>query len=119
MGEPWFILTKRFGADVRDPSLEDLKAAVREIVDPAHVSDIEHTNCFARFGHDEGPMYVLTYDTDRCVTFEQWADPDFETELAPAGYLSNVSPAEAVTLMQALRNGQLDRIKQEAWAAGR
>src|SRR3954471_12128896 len=115
MGEPWFILTKRFGADARDPSVKDLQAAVGEVVDPAHASDVEHTNTFVRYGYDEGPMYVLTYDIDRCVTFEQWADQDFETELAPVGYLSDVPPTEAVRLMQALRDGAVDRVKQEAW----
>jgi len=119
MGEPWFILTKRFGADVRDPSVEDLQAAVGEVVNPAHAGDIEHANTFVRYGYDEGPMYVLTYDADRCVTFEQWADQDFANELAPIGYLSDVPPTEAVRLMQALRDGAVDRVKHEAWSAGR
>jgi hypothetical protein len=119
MSEAWFILTKRFGADVPDPSSDDLRAAVGEVVDPEHASDSEHTNTLVRYGHDDGPMYVLSYDADRCLTFEQWADQEFESELAPAGYRRDVPPAEALRLMEALRTGAVARVKQEAWAAGR
>ena len=119
MGEAWFILTKRFGAEVSDPSADVLEAAVREVVDPEYANDIEHTNAFVRYGRDEGPMYVLTYDMSRSLTFEQWADQDFGAELVPEGDLSKVSPAEAMRLMQELRTGGVDHIKQQPWATER
>src|SRR3954470_22112946 len=99
MGDSWCILTKRFGADIRHPSFNDLEAAVREIIDPAHTRDREHADICVRYGYDEGPMYVLTYAIDQSLIFEQWADQDFEAELEPAGSRSNVPPAEAVRLM--------------------
>ena len=43
----WFILTTRFGTDVRDPSPTVLRAALEEVVDPAHARDTEHTGAFA------------------------------------------------------------------------
>jgi len=115
MNEPWFILTKRLGSDVITPSPSVLDAAMREVVDPSHAGDIEHTSAFVRFGYDEGSMYVLSYDTSLRLTFEQWADQDFEVELAPTAYLSNVSPSNAARLMQELSAGAVDRVKQEPW----
>src|SRR5262245_28202650 len=99
MSQPWFILTKRFGADVRNPSAETLRAALDEVVDPAHAKDIEHTSAFVRYGFDDGPMYVLTYDSSRCLSFEQWADQDFETQLAPRVYMPDVTLTDALRLM--------------------
>ena len=115
MGQPWFILTKRFGTDIRNPSSETLRDAVDEVINPAHRDDVEHSSAFVRYGLDEGPMYVLTYDTSRHLTFEQWADQDFETELAPVGYLSEVAPAEARRLMALLGCGSVDEVKAQAW----
>lgn len=116
MSEPWFILTKRFGADIRDPSLNDLQTAVSEIVD--HAEDHEHTSTFVRYGYDDGPMYVLTYSTDRRLSFEQWADQDFEVEAAPAGCISEVPPNRVGILMQLLGAGAVDRVKEAEWMTG-
>lgn len=119
MSEPWFILTKRFGADISDPTLNDLQTAVHEIVDPNYAEDHEHTSTFVRYGYDDGPMYVLTYATDRRLSFEQWKDQDFEVEAAPTGYISDVPPHRVVMLMQELREGAVDRVKQMEWITGR
>jgi hypothetical protein len=116
MSEPWFILTKRFGADVRNPSFVDLQSAVQEVVD---FENMEHTNTFIRFGVDAGPMYVLTYNTSRRLSFEQWADQDFESELQPPTHLVNVSPVEAASVMQELGAGHIDLVKRRAWVGGR
>jgi hypothetical protein len=113
----WFILTKRVGGEVRDPSRDVLEAAIAEVVDSRYAGDIEHADVFVRCGYDDGPMYVLNYHTSRRLTFEQWADPDFEDELAPAGYLFDVSHAEAVRLMHELRTGRLEHIRRAPWTA--
>ena len=68
-----------------------------------------------RCGYDDGPTYVLTYRTSRTPTFEQWAHQDFENELAPPGLLPNVQPPDALRLMESLRAGTLDLVKQQTW----
>jgi len=42
MSEPWFILTKRFGDDVRNPSARDIRDAIGEVTNPAYAADAEH-----------------------------------------------------------------------------
>lgn len=118
MTEAWFILTKRYGEDVRDPSQLNLQEAVSEIVDPAFADDVEHPDTWVRYGHDEGPMYVLTYSRSRRLSFEQWADQDYETELAPPSHMLDVAPAVAERLMWLLGSGELAAVQQEPWKEG-
>jgi hypothetical protein len=112
MSASWFILTKRFGADVRSPSANAIQQAIREVVDPAFAGDVEHTRVSVRFGRDDGPLYVLTYDTSHQLTFEQWVNQDFESPLAPSGFLAHITPPEATRLMECLGRGELETVKQ-------
>ncbi|MBC8105235.1 MAG: hypothetical protein H7Z14_01500 [Anaerolineae bacterium] len=117
-GDAWFILTDRLGMDVPDPSASALAAATRDVADPTNAADIEHTGACVRYGFDDGPMYVLTYDRSGRLTFEHWADQDFESELVPARSLTDVSPVFAATLMTELGTGAIERVKQQPWVAG-
>ena len=63
--EPWTILTRRYGGDVRDPSPADLAAAIHELYheDLAGMTSAdyeEHGSATLRYGFDEGPMFLVT-----------------------------------------------------------
>ena len=88
MNQPWCILTRRHGEDVRSPSDAELAQAIAELyhetLDGMTDGDYaEHGDASLRFGYDDGPMYVLTANRLREVTFEEWADQDYEQELVP------------------------------------
>ena len=60
MDEPWVILTRRYGGDVRNPTAEELALAIEEL----YVEDLqgmteadyeEHGAAFLRNGFDDGP----------------------------------------------------------------
>ena len=47
-------------------------------------------------GYDDGPMCVLEINRLREVRLEEWADQDFEQELAPPRTMYDVSEDRAV-----------------------
>lgn len=100
------------GVDIRSPSDEDLQSALKEVWS---VSDSEHPNAWLRFGCEAGRMYMLDVYEGGTVIFSQWADADFEKELAPEGRRANVSIENALRLWRALRQGDLSTIVGEGW----
>ena len=119
--EPWLILTTRYGGDIRDPSADDLTTALNEIYQETldGMTDAyyaEHPNAWLRYGFDDGPMYVLDVYRNGRVIFGQWADQDYETELAPETTIENVIEERAFQLWTWLTNGDVDRIKNETSA---
>jgi len=119
--EPWLILTTRYGGDIRDPSADDLTTALNELYQETldGMTDAyyaEHPNAWLRYGFDDGPMYVLDVYRNGRVIFGQWADQDYETELAPETTIENVIEERAFQLWTWLTNGDVDRIKDETSA---
>lgn len=118
--KPWVILTSRWGADIRNPSVEQLTNAVREIFveefPPLRESDYaEHPSGWIRFGFDDGPMFVIDIGRNRAARFEQWADQDFERKLAPSMRLSLQSEADALKLWLLSVQGDVETIRKLNW----
>lgn len=116
----WFILTTRFGSDIRSPSEAQLRAALDEVFIENHPKMTkgdyeEHPNAFLRFGKDSGPMFVVYVNREREVVFEQWADADYETELAPPGRLTSVSFGQAVELWSSARQADVTALQRHPW----
>lgn len=118
MKNPWFILTKRYGGDTRDPSAEELRAALTEVF----VEDLpgmtradykEHPSAFVRYGTDSGPMYVLYIDRSRAATLEQWTDHDFGDELAQPLTMKGISLGQAIEMCDKLKSGQIENLLDE------
>jgi hypothetical protein len=117
MGQPWTILTQRWGHDVREPSVAELKVAIWQLyfetmngeLPDAHYA--EHGAAWLRHGYEEGPMYLLEIDRNRRVRFEESADQDFEREAAPPQAASNVSEESAIRLWSWLAAGEVDRVR--------
>ena len=109
----WLILTFRNGADVRDPSDIEIADAVAEVYRDA--SDIEHNGTWLRYGlSDDGPMFVLDARTFREITFEEYADADFNV-LISEKKMEQVAQSEVVRLFQMLHRGDLESLSHELW----
>jgi len=117
----WLILTRRYGGDERDPSVDLLATAVRELF----VEDLpgmteadyaEHGAASLRCGFDEGPMFVLELDRLRTARFEEWADQGFEHELVPARTGALKSQDEALHLFGLLASGDLEALRRWHWS---
>jgi hypothetical protein len=117
MSVVFFILTNRLGADIRNPSAEAIQGAVREVMLPKHRTDSEHSEVILRYAFDAGPMYVITYDASKKLTFEQWDDHDFESEIVPTGHLTDITPSDAAKIMMQLAEGDIKAIKQYSWTS--
>ena len=111
VSDQWCILTTRMGRDIRQPTDADLERALTEVF-CAH--DPEHPNAWLRLGRDEGPMFVLDVYDSRKIVFEQWADPDFDSSLAPQIALTEVHPEVALELWRSLRRGDVDAVRGAA-----
>jgi hypothetical protein len=77
----WVILTDRYGADKRQPSPEDLRRAIDELLNEniagmTEADFAEHPNAWLRYGFDEGPMFVINAYRNGSVTFSQFPDQD-------------------------------------------
>ena len=117
MTDSWLILSKRYGGDRRSPTANELSNAVHELfhesIHGMMESDYEeHGSASLRYGWDQGPMYVLDISRNGTVTFEQWADQDYEQELSP-GQSMRVSEQRALELLSLLASGQLDQLRTE------
>lgn len=115
---PWVILTTRYDDHKKSPTPGDLSAALNEIyhedlsyMTPADYA--EHPNACMRCGFDEGAMYVLDVYRTGKVIFQQWADNDFENELAPEIAIENVPKDKARRLWDWMADGKIDKIKTE------
>jgi hypothetical protein len=120
MSEPWVILTRRYGSDTESPTVTQLAEAIAELYHenlPGMTEGdyIEHGVAFLRFGFDDGPMYVLEVNRLCQVRFEEWADQDFEKELAPPVKMLYVPEGQALQLWNWLTEGQIDRVRSQPW----
>lgn len=118
----WVILTSRYGGDIREPTVDQLRRALADVYHENHPSMTEgdyaqHPNAWLRYGFDDGPMYVLNVYRSRTVYYSQWADPDYESELEPESERINVSEPEAQRLWELLAVGKIDEIKASGWDA--
>jgi len=114
MSQGWVILTTRYGTDVRSPTESQFIAALRELFDP-RVDDEEHGDAWLRYGNDDGPMFVLTFTCGHTARFEEWADQDFEVELAPPRESAPISDSEALNLWMRLSAGDLQAVRDWRW----
>ena len=120
--ESWLILTTRYGSDIRDPSIDDFMDALNEIFHESlegmtEFDYAEHSNAWLRYGFDDGPMYVLDFYRNGRVTFGQWADQDYETELNPETTIENITQERMFQLWKWLASGEVDTIKAEMSAS--
>ena len=116
----FLILTRRYGGDTRDPSNENLANAIRELFVedlPGMIEDdyAEHGAASLRYGWDEGPMFVVRVDRRGTVTFEEWADQDYEHELAPPRTLRVRFQGEALQLWALLASGDVNDVRHFGW----
>jgi hypothetical protein len=110
----WAILTKRYGADIRSPSEHDLAQAIDELLDenlPGMTEGdyAEHPNAFLRYGHDDGPMYIIDLTRERTATFLKYADQDEVDELCNYTLLE-VTRDTMLELWTWLAQGRIDQI---------
>ena len=122
MSSMFFILGTRFGGDIRDPTDAELESALHDIYDEGHPhltenDYAEHPDASVRFGDDSGPMFVVTVTRKGRVEFSQWADADYEQELASPGHLKDVSFENALRLWRTARRGEIASLRQEPWLA--
>ena len=110
--DSWCILTTRLGKDVREPTDADLKDALVEVLSTA---DVEHPNAWLSLGLGDGTMYVLDVCGAGTIMFNQWADADFEEELAPPTKLADVSIEDAQRLWRSLLRRDVEAVRCEAW----
>jgi dihydrofolate synthase/folylpolyglutamate synthase len=120
ISQPWTILTARYGGDTRNPTDTQLAEAIAELYHEAlpgmtEGDYAEHGAAFLRYGWDDGPMFVVAATRLREVTLEEWADQDFEQELAPARAMRDVSEDRMLQLWIWLAEGQIDRVRSQAW----
>lgn len=120
MSEPWAILTRRYGEDIRSPTVAQLAVAVAELYHetlPGMTEGdyAEHGAASLRCGFDDGPMYILEVNRLREVRLEEWADQDFEKELAPPRTMHDVQEDEALLLWGWLAEGRIDQVRSQPW----
>ena len=116
----WLILTGRYGGDKRDPSREDLADAIWELFvedlpEMAEGDYAEHGAASLRYGFDEGPMFVVEIARNGRVRFEEWADQDYEKELAPPRMVQSMSQGDALRLWSLLASGDVDAVRLSGW----
>ena len=112
MADGWWVLTRRWGGDMRSPTDAQLQSALDELFSS---KDPEHPNTWLRFGRDEGPLFVLDVYEDGSIHFEEWADAECEQEIAPTRRLAGASLPVALGLWQALRRGDVSAVRAAAW----
>ena len=115
-------LITRFGGGTTDPSLDDLKAALRELYIEDHPSLVEgdyeeHPNAWLHYGYENGNKWtVYTLDIYRggMVIFSKRYDQD---DLAPEfeKRMTGVSQESALGLWKALASGNIDTLMAEPW----
>lgn len=120
MSEPWVILTRRYGGDTRSPTVAQLAEAVAELYHETlpgmtDVDYAEHGAASLRYGYDDGPMYVLEINRLREARLEEWADQDFEQELAPPRTMHGVPEDQSLQLWSWLAEGKIEQVRSQPW----
>ena len=120
MSEPWVILTRRYGEETGSPTAAQLAEAIAELYhetlpDMTDGDYAEHGAASLRYGYDDGPMFVLEVNRLREITLEEWADQDYEQELAPRRRMQVVPEDQALRLWTLLAQGNIDRIRLQPW----
>ena len=120
MSQPWVILARRYGGDTRSPTVAQLAEAAAELYHETlpgmtECGYAEHRAASLRYGYDDGPMYVLEVDRLREVTLEEWADQDYEQEVAPPRRMGEVPEDQALRLWSWLAEGQIERVRSQLW----
>jgi hypothetical protein len=116
-GAEKLILHRRYGAHRRDPSAEDLAAALEELFVeelPGMREDdyAEHGEAWLRYVRADGSEYVLAVDRRGQVRFEAWADPDYERELSPPLTATAPTVERALGLWLLLAAGDVDGLRR-------
>ena len=109
MADPWCILTTRMGADIREPTDAQLRAALQDVYAS---DDDEHPDAWVRLGEDDGPLFVVAVHSSRRVEFTQWADADYENELAPQVTSRDVPSDVVLAPWRALRDRDVDAVQR-------
>jgi hypothetical protein len=120
MSQPWVILTRRYGEDTRSPTAVQLAQAIAELYHETLPGMTEgdygeHGAASLRYGYDDGPRYVLEANRLGEVTLEEWADQDYEHELAPPRLMRDVPEDQALQIWVWLAQGQIDRLRSQPW----
>lgn len=120
MSEAWVILRERYGDETSAPTQGQLTRAVAELYHETLSGMLEgdyeeHGTAALRYGFDDGPMYVLEINRRGECRFEEWADQDFEQELAAPRFLHNVSEGQALRLWRWLARGEIDQLRSGPW----
>lgn len=120
MNQPWIILTRRYGGDIRNPTAAQLAEAIAELYHESlpgmtEGDYAEHGAASLRYGYDEGPMFVLEASRLHELMFEEWADQDYEQELAPSRTIHAVPEAQALQLWTWLAQGEIASIRSQPW----
>jgi hypothetical protein len=118
--QPWLILTERYGKDFSNPTDSDLAAAIAALYHERLSLDLqssyeEHGAAWLRLGQDDGPMYVIEIGRLSKVTFEEWADQDYEEELCEARRMTGVSEDMALQFWMRLKHRDLHWIRSQRW----
>ncbi|KJV32493.1 hypothetical protein [Luteibacter yeojuensis] len=91
------------------PTAQHIDAALDELFDPRDDDD-EHGDASLRHGYDDGPMHVVDITRTGRATFSQWADQDYEVELAPPlDRIVDRAQARAIWLL--LAKGAVDEVR--------
>jgi hypothetical protein len=120
MTQSWVILTRRYGGETRSPTAAQLSDAIAELYHetlPGMTEGdyAEHGAASLRYGYDDGPMYVLEVNRLREVTLEEWADQDYEAELAPPRRMCEVPQDQALRLWGWLAEGRVELVRSQPW----
>ena len=120
MSESFLILSRRFGDDIFAPSDSDLEDALRQVFieDDPQLTEADYEElrgAFLRFGTVEGPMFVVYVHRLGHVMLEQWADAEYEQELAGALHLHRVTFDDALRLWKLARDRNISDLRQESW----
>lgn len=114
------ILTSRYGDDTDNPTHSELAHAITELyhetpVGMTEADYAEHGAAFLRYGFDDGPMIVLEISRLQECRLEEWADQDFEQQLAPHRVMRKLPEVQALQLWDWLARGQIDLIRSQQW----
>jgi hypothetical protein len=120
MSKPWIILTWRYGKETPSPSAAELAQAMAELYHetlPGMTQGdyAEHGAASLRCGYDDGPMYILEANRLGDVTFEEWADQDYERELASSRRMRIVPEELALRLWICLAQGDIGHLRSQQW----
>jgi hypothetical protein len=114
-------LNTRFGGGGRNPSDNDMEAAIREVFHEDHPSLVEghyaeHPNSWLSFGIQAGEkwtVYLLDLYRGGCLAFSKFEDQD---DAEPVFERSkHVTEQEALRLWRLLASGDIESLMREDW----